>query len=172
MTATLHTWKLQDFLRLVANSLHAAEPSGTNSSCGPNSIRAARLCQLQPRTRRPKPPRFVTAVCGDNRPCKQSGLSGEHPIPRDSPAPTVFPHKGQPREGSPHVGRDHIPAAVRLGFTRMLSRGMSCQVLQLSWKWLDGCPQCSCTKGCRKIGDVSWRLLRNPTVKDLSLYTS
>lgn len=127
---------------------------------------------VQPRTRRPKPPRFVTAVCGDKRPCKQSGLSGEHPIPRDSPAPTVFPHKGQPREGSSHVGRDHIPAAVGLGLTRMLSRGMSCQVLQVSWKWLDGCPQCSCTKGCRKIGDVPWRLLRNPTVKDLSLYTS
>lgn len=83
-----------------------------------------------------------------------------------------FHTQGNPKRAAPHMGGDHIPAAVGLGHPRMLSTGMSCQVLQVSWKWLDGCPPCSCTKGCRKTGYVAWWLLRNHTVKDLSLYTS
>lgn len=65
-------------------------------------------------------------------------------------------------------GQPHIPAARGLGHPGMLSRRMSCQVLQVSWKCLDGCPQCSCTKGCRKIGDVPWQLLRNQVLLSIS----
>lgn len=85
-------------------------------------------------------------------PANSQGFQVNIPHPETLLLQQPFHTQGNPERAAPCRGRNHIPAAVGLGHPRVLSRAMSCQVLQVSWRWVDGCPPCSCTKGCRKMG--------------------
>lgn len=136
MTATLHTCKLQGFLRLLAN-LHTAEPSEQIRPVGQaaSELLVCDSCSLTPGGSNPisLSPLSVRTT----NPANSQGFQVNTPYSETLLLPQCFhtqgnPERAAPGEGRDHVGRDHIPTAVGLGHPGMLSRGMSCQVLQVS----------------------------------------